>query len=180
VPGDGVIAGHILEGSDAMFDSIKATNLAAGRNGYFHYALLASEFEFQGAAGAAELSGNDLILAFPPCISWVEGVSYDNQFGNTLMHELGHNLGLRHGGSDDEHDKPNSNSLMNYRFSFSGIDTTCDAQGDDVPDYSHGTRIASTNRTSTSRKVCAAPPRSTGTPTAPSRSPSPATSTTTV
>ncbi len=30
------------------------------------------------------------------------------------MHELGHNLGLRHGGMDDLNCKPNYLSVMNY------------------------------------------------------------------
>jgi hypothetical protein len=35
------------------------------------------------------------------------------------MHELGHNLGLRHGGIDDINYKPNYFSIMNYLFIFS-------------------------------------------------------------
>jgi hypothetical protein len=34
----------------------------------------------------------------------------------TLMHELGHNLGLRHGGDDGQNDEPNYVSVMNYTF----------------------------------------------------------------
>ena len=37
------------------------------------------------------------------------------------MHELGHNLGLRHGGGDDESYKPNFLSVMNYSFQNSGL-----------------------------------------------------------
>lgn len=36
----------------------------------------------------------------------------------TLMHELGHTLGLHHGGYDDVHGKPNYLSVMNYDFAF--------------------------------------------------------------
>lgn len=39
----------------------------------------------------------------------------------TLMHELGHNLNLRHGGGDCTNYKPNYLSIMNYWFQFSGI-----------------------------------------------------------
>jgi hypothetical protein len=35
----------------------------------------------------------------------------------TVMHELGHNLGLRHGGGDGINYKPNYLSIMNYSFS---------------------------------------------------------------
>jgi hypothetical protein len=36
------------------------------------------------------------------------------QRAGTIMHELGHNLGLRHGGLDDENYKPNHLSIMSY------------------------------------------------------------------
>jgi hypothetical protein len=37
------------------------------------------------------------------------------------MHELGHNLGLRHGGGDDTNFKPNYLSAMNYTFQTRGV-----------------------------------------------------------
>jgi len=37
------------------------------------------------------------------------------------MHELGHTLGLRHGGGDAVPFKPNYLSVMNYSFQFSGV-----------------------------------------------------------
>lgn len=39
----------------------------------------------------------------------------------TLMHELGHNLGLRHGGGDHINWKPNYPSVMNYMFATNGV-----------------------------------------------------------
>jgi hypothetical protein len=39
----------------------------------------------------------------------------------TLMHELGHNLELRHGGGDEVNGKPNYLSVMNYLFQVDGI-----------------------------------------------------------
>ena len=39
----------------------------------------------------------------------------------TFMHELGHNLGLQHGGNEGTNYKPNYLSIMNYRFQFNGI-----------------------------------------------------------
>jgi uncharacterized repeat protein (TIGR01451 family) len=38
------------------------------------------------------------------------------QQAGTFMHELGHTIGLRHGGGDDTNDKPNFLSVMNYAF----------------------------------------------------------------
>jgi len=59
--------------------------------------------------GQAEFGGNDLILM--------------NLGGGTLMHELGHNLGLHHGGDAEDNCKPNYVSIMNYDHS-GGIYTT--------------------------------------------------------
>jgi hypothetical protein len=63
--------------------------------------------------GIGECPGNDFIIAtkafrFPPG-SWQE------QAG-ALMHELGHNLGLKHGGNDDTNYKVNYFSIMNYAW----------------------------------------------------------------
>lgn len=38
------------------------------------------------------------------------------------MHELGHNLGLAHGGDEDVNDKPNYWSVMNYLYQLKGLD----------------------------------------------------------
>jgi hypothetical protein len=43
------------------------------------------------------------------------GGTYDQQAG-TFMHELGHALGLRHGGGDGVNGKPNYHSVMNYTW----------------------------------------------------------------
>ncbi|HKU50168.1 MAG TPA: SBBP repeat-containing protein [Nitrososphaera sp.] len=67
-----------------------------------------------GPSGQAELGGNDAIVS-------VGCTSGTNKFTNTaqerqgtLMHELGHMLGLRHGGNDDDNCKPNLISVMSY------------------------------------------------------------------
>jgi hypothetical protein len=47
--------------------------------------------------------------------------------GGIFMHELGHNLGLFHGGFNDVNDcKPNYDSVMNYRYTIRGVDENCD------------------------------------------------------
>jgi len=53
-----------------------------------------------------------------------EDVGTSQQVAGTFMHELGHNLGLRHGGSDNVHYKPNFLSIMNYSFQATGIPPT--------------------------------------------------------
>ena len=56
---------------------------------------------------------------------WLESV--------TMMHELGHNLGLRHGGDDNRNNKPNYLSLMNYQYAhnYAGRATSLPGVDDD-------------------------------------------------
>ena len=59
---------------------------------------------------------------------------------NTIAHELGHNLGLRHGGFEGTNYKPNYNSVMNYKYQFPGVDINCTPPGDGSLNYSTGER----------------------------------------
>ena len=45
----------------------------------------------------------------------------DGEKIGTFAHELGHNLGLTHGGSDNTNFKPNHLSIMNYFFQTDGV-----------------------------------------------------------
>jgi hypothetical protein len=141
IAGDGNIAGDV-NGTD--FNTIKAANFSPKRQGYFHYALMASQYNGGNSSGVAELPGNDFIVSLPACYSLfaaTNGASHDEQLANTIMHELGHNLGLHHGGSSDANNRPNFNSIMNYRYQGNGVDTTCHAIGDHALDYSHGAQL---------------------------------------
>jgi hypothetical protein len=130
---DGVIAGGV---NGADFSADKAANFASNRKGFFHYVLMPHRYNLTDASsGEAEVNGNDLVVSLQCAVSnpsWV---------ANTIMHELGHNLGLLHGGDESKNYKPDYNSVMNYRFQFPGIDSSCDAIGDGVLNYSIGTRI---------------------------------------
>jgi hypothetical protein len=118
------------------FETHKSAHFAANRQGYFHYNLHVHRYNMTSwSSGVAELPGDDLVVSLQCAYNDTEWVR------NTILHELGHNLFLQHGGFEYVNDKPNYNSVMNYRFQFSGVDTTCDALGDGPADYSRGTRI---------------------------------------
>ncbi|HET7290920.1 MAG TPA: Calx-beta domain-containing protein, partial [Vicinamibacteria bacterium] len=149
---DGVIVGGV---NNAEFQAHKAANFAANRAGIFHYVLLPHRYNTNsGSSGQAELPGNDLIVSLQ-CFSSLNNVS------NTIMHELGHNLNLQHGGPESCNWKPNYNSVMNYRYQFPRIDTNCDARGDsgegNVLSYSTGSRInLNENSLNENQGVCGA------------------------
>ena len=65
----------------------------------------------------------DSQLGFPGDIGlWNGGKGgTDNEKIGTFVHELGHNLGLFHGGSEFRKPKPNHLSIMNYLFQTTGI-----------------------------------------------------------
>ncbi|MEZ6319102.1 MAG: GC-type dockerin domain-anchored protein, partial [Phycisphaerales bacterium] len=121
---------------DGDFNSYKASHFNPARENLFHYCILANRYNASnnGSSGIAEIFGDDFMVT-------LYGFFTTNNVANTFVHELGHNLGLRHGGFEDRNYKPNYNSVMNYRFQFPGIDVTGDALGDGVLDYSAGSYL---------------------------------------
>jgi hypothetical protein len=126
----------VLPGSfDETYYAIRNANLDPRRVGYFHYVMLAHQYNGGStSSGYAEVVGDDVIIS----LGCFLGADYVTR---TIVHELGHNMGLLHGGFEACNGKPNYNSLMNYRYQFAGIDASCDASGDPShDDYSSGTR----------------------------------------
>lgn len=99
------------------------------RRSIFHYLLKANTQRVDGSAGGpsgiAEIKGNDLVITYGNVFSSNPTATQLNQIINfkakTIMHELGHNLGLRHGGFEDLNHKPNYYSIMNYLYG-NGLD----------------------------------------------------------
>lgn len=128
----------------STFDTIKdvyfgtdgdraASNWAARREArqfVFHYALSGNELAGAkpGTSGVAELPGNDFVVSlghrkYRPLTGLFvqeEQLPKVRDEAGTLMHELGHNLALRHGGGDSVHCKPNYLSVMNYTRQMTG------------------------------------------------------------
>jgi hypothetical protein len=135
--------GNFINDADGIVDTLgtefyayKASHFASNRSGYFHYVIMAHQYGSRdnGSSGVAWIVGEDFIVSLA---CWGD----DIMIANTIMHELGHNLGLHHGGpnNDATNYKPNYASVMNYSYQFPGVDTNCISGGDGLLDYSRKT-----------------------------------------
>jgi hypothetical protein len=103
------------------FDSVKATYFDSNRAPYFHYGLFTHNLALGSTiSGVAETYGSNFIVSLG---GWTNNVGSISEQAGTLMHELGHNLGLHHGGSNEINFKPNYISVMNYAYQVVGIVT---------------------------------------------------------
>jgi hypothetical protein len=106
-----------------------SANLLAAKRRVFHYAVFAHDQpgDFSGSSGVSDgtPSMNFLITlgaqgyARDPVTN--HSVGTRDEQAATFIHELGHNLGLQHGGGDAINCKPNYLSVMNYLFQFSNL-----------------------------------------------------------
>jgi hypothetical protein len=94
-------------------------NIREAKRMCFRYVLFADQHGVDDSSGYSEQPGNDCMvtLGHP---KWglnggTIGGTPDQQAG-TFMHELGHQLGLQHGGVDETLNKPNYHSVMNYTW----------------------------------------------------------------
>lgn len=113
----------------------------ARRARIFHFAPYVGSFNDRGNSGIARgnqvgIAGPDFVLAYDVIHG---GRPSRMEEAGTFMHELGHNLGLNHGGSSADgaiNYKPNYPSIMNYFWQFSG---TFKNSTLGLLDYSEGT-----------------------------------------
>ena len=101
----------------ANFYKYKADHMPAAKRQIFHYCLIANEGFHQGAqfGGLGETPGNDFAvtsITVPAPESFI--INYQTSL---ILHELGHNLELEHGGNEERNYKPNYLSSMNYLYS---------------------------------------------------------------
>lgn len=101
------------------FDLIKDDYFETRRNRAFHYALFANQFNGSRYSGLSRgIPGHDFIVSLG---TWSTPGGTIQQQAGTMMHEFGHNLGLRHGGNEDANYKPNYLSIMNYNYQLVGL-----------------------------------------------------------
>ena len=113
---------------EADFHDYKDAYFDSRRLQFFHYMIMANSQNFDGSSGSsglAEIASNDILITLG---NW--GLNSDNTAATnrlinfqagTIMHELGHNLGLLHGGGDNDNYKPNYLSVMNYEYQLMGL-----------------------------------------------------------
>lgn len=124
------------------FDTVKSGNFgtaaerASGANTLnakrlaFRYVLFAHNLVGNpsggsSSSGCAEVRGDDAIITLGSFASTtVGGVTHNrgltDQQAGTFMHEIGHTLGLEHGGHDTINCKPNYLSVLSYSRQFAG------------------------------------------------------------
>lgn len=113
------------------WNEIVTQYLPKNRWNVFRHALFVENFSvYNSKTGKHEDSGTGLASAIPGQAFIVSKntlgenplVLNDNvSYAGTFMHELGHTLGLGHGGDDHVNNKPNHLSVMNYYFQTSGL-----------------------------------------------------------
>ena len=119
----GSVTGNVYDWGP--FDTIKSTEFEESMRGpAFHYGISAHGHHQRVSGIARDIPSSDLLVTIGAGCQAATGsdctLDATAQAG-TLMHELGHNLGLHHGGDDDLLNKPNYLSVMNYNFQLTGL-----------------------------------------------------------
>lgn len=106
------------------FDLLKLAHFADEREPVFHYAISAHAHSGTVSGIARGAPSSDLLVTLGEGCLQLQGVDCTlaaKEQAGTLMHELGHNLGLLHGGDDSVSYKPSYLSVMNYAFQLTGL-----------------------------------------------------------
>ena len=102
------------------FAALKRRFFDQNRAPVYHYMIWADGYGHGTSSGVSlDIPSSDFIVTLG---RWHGGTGgTDDEKVGTFIHELGHNLGLKHGGSDHVNFKPNHLSVMNYRWQTRGL-----------------------------------------------------------
>lgn len=120
-----------------IFDSLSTEFQSSGRAIVFHHVIFGHDQKAGDTSSGISRNPSDFRKGASDFVvtlgSWNSQVGTSLVQAGTLMHELGHNLSLQHGGRDEDNYKPNYLSIMNYNFQTVGL--TVDGQNGAL-DYS--------------------------------------------
>ncbi|HKU44317.1 MAG TPA: hypothetical protein VJR89_39430, partial [Polyangiales bacterium] len=113
-------------GFPRRFRQLKRKYFRIERTPAYHWALFARQYAGSGSSGvSSNAPATDLMVTLG---TFTPSKGTRLMQAGTLMHELGHNLGLEHGGPrlrgsavDTTLYKPNYLSVMNYSYQFRGV-----------------------------------------------------------
>ena len=106
--------------------SADPTNVYSEKKDVFLYGIfIHTQCGNTGSSGTSEIIGNDFAVSLGAS-GWARDTSGHNvgsrdQQAGTLMHEIGHNLALQHGGNVPENCKPNYLSVMSWSRQFNNF-----------------------------------------------------------
>ncbi|WP_428562138.1 MAG: hypothetical protein ACP59X_20615 [Solidesulfovibrio sp. DCME] len=101
------------------FDALKNNSFETAYAPSFRYMIWANTYNQGTSSGLARgIPATDFLVTLG---GWQTVGGTDWQKQGTFIHELGHCLGLTHGGSDHINYKPNYLSVMNYSFQTWGL-----------------------------------------------------------
>ncbi len=143
------------KGNGVPFDTLKQASFADVRDPIFHYAIFGHQTNLRSATDdctsgeVSDIPGHDFMVTlggspigvptFPCWGANANGLSVGsrNQQAGTFMHELGHSVGLKHGGDAGlPNNKPNYLSVMNYAFQMCSLQPSPNGQLPGGCDYS--------------------------------------------
>lgn len=101
---------HFTNPEDFFSHPEAVDEIRQAKLGAYRWAFFAGDIE-DDVAGYATAPGEYMVFSGPHM-----GAIDDRFAASTFMHELGHTLGLDHGGDDEVNFKPNYVSVMNYNF----------------------------------------------------------------
>lgn len=107
-----------LEPVATEFNLLKQSHFPKELQGIAHYMIWAHAHSGSTSSGYSfGIPASDFIVSLG---AWLSNGTDQAKIG-TFIHELGHNLGLRHGGKTDQINSPNYLSVMNYDFQIEGV-----------------------------------------------------------